>query len=147
MGLRRERCRPEGVSARRISVGRWDPAGRVSTGVCRLGFNRWGFRLGRWAEEAIEREEGVISMGSSTRRGVGPRQEFGFGSEGYLGGYKKIAVEEGCFVSPKSVLRFQVERGEFPRYLSAYRNYVVPPAAFAIWADDILGNADFMELL
>ncbi|KAI8530088.1 hypothetical protein RHMOL_Rhmol11G0028200 [Rhododendron molle] len=62
-------------------------------------------------------------------------------------GYKEIAVEEGCFVSPKSVLRFQVERGEFPHCLSAYRNYVVPPAAFAIWADDILGNVDFVDLL
>ncbi|KAI8550611.1 hypothetical protein RHMOL_Rhmol06G0121000 [Rhododendron molle] len=62
-------------------------------------------------------------------------------------GYKEIAVEEGCFVSPKSVLRFQVERGEFPHCLSAYRNYVVPPAAFVIWADDILGNANFVELL
>ncbi|KAF7140407.1 hypothetical protein RHSIM_Rhsim06G0084000 [Rhododendron simsii] len=26
-------------------------------------------------------------------------------------------------------------------------NYVVPPTAFATWADDILGNADFVELL
>ncbi|KAG5557332.1 hypothetical protein RHGRI_007550 [Rhododendron griersonianum] len=62
-------------------------------------------------------------------------------------GYKKVAVEEACFISPKSVLRFQVERGEFPRCFSAYRNYVVPPAAFATRADDILGNADFVELL
>ncbi|KAE9452525.1 hypothetical protein C3L33_15575, partial [Rhododendron williamsianum] len=62
-------------------------------------------------------------------------------------GYKEVSVEEGCFISPKSVLRFQVERGEFPHCLSAYRNYVVPPTAFATWADDILGNADFVELL
>ncbi|KAG5544349.1 hypothetical protein RHGRI_016935 [Rhododendron griersonianum] len=62
-------------------------------------------------------------------------------------GYKEVSVEEDCFISPKSVLRFQVERGEFPHCLSAYRNYVVPPTAFATWADEILGNADFMELL
>ncbi|KAF7129433.1 hypothetical protein RHSIM_Rhsim10G0123400 [Rhododendron simsii] len=62
-------------------------------------------------------------------------------------GYKEVSVEEGCFISPKSVLRFQVERGEFPHCFSAYRNYVVPPTAFATWADDILGNADFVELL
>ncbi|KAG5521366.1 hypothetical protein RHGRI_033808 [Rhododendron griersonianum] len=62
-------------------------------------------------------------------------------------GYKEVSVEEGYFISPKSVLRFQVERGEFPHCLSAYRNYVVPSTAFATWADDILGNADFVELL
>ncbi|KAF7113578.1 hypothetical protein RHSIM_RhsimUnG0112000 [Rhododendron simsii] len=62
-------------------------------------------------------------------------------------GYKEVPVEEGCFISPKSVLRFQVERGEFPHCFSAYRNYVVPPTAFATWADDILGNADFVGLL
>ncbi|KAF7130334.1 hypothetical protein RHSIM_Rhsim10G0117000 [Rhododendron simsii] len=62
-------------------------------------------------------------------------------------GYKEVSVEEGCFVSPKSILRFQVECGEFPHYFSAYRNYVVPPTAFATWADDILGNANFVELL
>ncbi|KAG5521367.1 hypothetical protein RHGRI_033809 [Rhododendron griersonianum] len=62
-------------------------------------------------------------------------------------GYKKVSVEEGCFISPKSILRFQVERGEFPHCLSSYRNYVVPPTVFATWADDILGNADFVELL
>ncbi|KAG5552835.1 hypothetical protein RHGRI_010816 [Rhododendron griersonianum] len=62
-------------------------------------------------------------------------------------GYKEVSMEEDCFISPKSVLRFQVERGEFPHCLSAFRNYVVPPTAFATWADEILGNADFMELL
>ncbi|KAF7151165.1 hypothetical protein RHSIM_Rhsim02G0152100 [Rhododendron simsii] len=62
-------------------------------------------------------------------------------------GYKEVPVEEGCFISPKSVLRFQVERGEFPHCLSAFKNYVVPPTAFATWADDILGNANFVELL
>ncbi|KAG5557254.1 hypothetical protein RHGRI_007499 [Rhododendron griersonianum] len=62
-------------------------------------------------------------------------------------GYKEVSVEEDYFISPKSVLRFQVERGEFPHCLSAYRNYVVPPTAFATWADEILGNADFVELL
>ncbi|KAF7144966.1 hypothetical protein RHSIM_Rhsim04G0182400 [Rhododendron simsii] len=62
-------------------------------------------------------------------------------------GYKEVPVEEGCFISPESVLRFQVERGEFPHCFSAYRNYVVPPTAFATWADDILGNADFVGLL
>lgn len=62
-------------------------------------------------------------------------------------GYKEALVEEDCFISPKSMLRFQVEHGEFPHCLSAYRNYVVPPTAFATSADEILGDANFVELL
>ncbi|KAI8572819.1 hypothetical protein RHMOL_Rhmol01G0229900 [Rhododendron molle] len=78
---------------------------------------------------------------------VGADAEIGKVLDKPLLGYKEVSAEEGCFISPRSVLRFQVERGEFPHYLSAYRNYVVPPTAFATWADEILGDVGFVELL
>ncbi|KAI8534240.1 hypothetical protein RHMOL_Rhmol10G0074300 [Rhododendron molle] len=78
---------------------------------------------------------------------VGADLEIGKVVDKPLLGYKEVSAEEGCFISPGSVLRFQVERGAFPHCLSAYRNYVIPPTAFLTWADEILGDANFVGLL
>ncbi|KAI8527842.1 hypothetical protein RHMOL_Rhmol12G0105400 [Rhododendron molle] len=152
-GCRREGCRPEGL---------WQRHRKSIRAVELLLFGRElgggsSARLILWRHDKPEYCDFVESFfefrapylggGDKLWHLVGADVEIGKVVDKPLLGYKEVSAEEGCFISPGSVLRFQVERGEFPHCLSAYRNYVVPPTAFSTWADEILGDANFVELL
>ena len=61
--------------------------------------------------------------------------------------FSEAALDDANMVNPVSVLRFRVERCDFPHSYIYYRTHSGPSTGWSLWVDDIIANCGFEQQL